>query len=725
MRKTLLFLFILISFVSKAQNGEKAPKIGLVLSGGGAKGLAHIGVLKILEEYGIEPDYIVGTSMGSIVGGLYAIGYSASEIERISKRLDWDDHFSDYISQRSISIEEKHELSKYIGQIAFKRFRPILPKGLILGQKLSITLASLMWTAHQINEFDSLAIPFRCVATDIETGEAIVLKNGYLHEAVRASMAIPSVFEPININGHLLVDGGLVQNFPVTEVLNMGADIVIGVNVTAPLYRKEELNSVFQIMDQAASFRGAKRVLEEEKKCDILILPNMLGVGASDFSSIDSLIIKGEQAALLVSDQLQMIQKKHSISNKNTNKHDQLYSIYINTIRIEGLDKVSSHLVLGKLHYKIPGFITRNQVEKGIERVYGSQFFKKVSFRIERTNESSDLVILVEEQPTNFFRFGINYTNVYNAGILLNTTFLNALGEGSKLSFGLKISENPTAEISYAIHTKWKPNIGIRFQSWMNQFEAVSYSEARNYYWNSNYIHVNNELSLESALTNSFLLKIGGRFEYQYFKSNITLLDQFDVERNLSGLFFQLELNTYDRSFFPIIGTSLFVESYYGLKELIPTGETVDQKFIRNLLLFSTVRPISSEVRLQARLHIGAIFSADSLSKTDMFYLGSNNPYEKTLIPFYGLDHMQIGGQALATASLGVQLEPWTNKIIFLNAEFGVIADKTDNILNKNKVAGIEIGLGVTVLNIPFEIDFGYNNLSHGMLVKVKLGFFF
>lgn len=224
------------------------PKVGLALSGVSARGFAHIGVLKVLEEVGMPVDYITGTSMGSIVGSLYAIGYPVEELDNIARQVDWDDLFRDNVGRRYMSMEDKRWDARYQASLFLDRGRIRLPSGLVAGQKVSELLARLTWSVHHVSNFDELPIPFACVATDIATGEPVVLRKGSLPEAVRASMAIPTLFTPVIINDRLLVDGLIARNLPAQEVRKMGAHVVIGVDVGSDLWPVEDLESMVDIL---------------------------------------------------------------------------------------------------------------------------------------------------------------------------------------------------------------------------------------------------------------------------------------------------------------------------------------------------------------------------------------------------------------------------------------------------------------------------------------------
>ena len=267
------FLFIALRFDSFGQTGNHGarPKIGVTLSGGGAKGLAHIGILKAIDSAGLQVDYITGTSMGSIIGSLYAAGYRADSIESLARSIDWDQFLSNQSSLRNIIMEEKSEYAKYDLELPWVNNWFRLSTGVLEGQELWLKLSELLFPVSQIKKFSQLSIPFKCIATDLSTGEAVVLDSGELVSAVRASMAIPSIFTAVDFNGKKLVDGGVVRNFPVIDVKEMGADIVIGSNVASGLRASDKVTTAVQVLLQVAFFREAEDTKKEVPLCDIYV----------------------------------------------------------------------------------------------------------------------------------------------------------------------------------------------------------------------------------------------------------------------------------------------------------------------------------------------------------------------------------------------------------------------------------------------------------------------
>ena len=378
----LVFCFIAFLFPETASGKNR---IGLVLSGGGAKGYAHIGVLKVLEREGISIDCITGTSMGSVIGALYSIGYKASDIEKIMTETDWKTLLADSVQRRNMPLRNRADSSRFLFSIDFKGYMPVIPKGLISGQNLENRLSSLTLPYHDYTDFSGLPIPFKCIATDAETGKAVVIEKGILAEAVRASMSIPSVFSPVEIDGKLLIDGGISRNFPVSDVKKMGAVTVIGVDAGQPLYKKENIDSFLKIMEQSMSYLGDESVKKERALCDLLILPDIEGYSSSDFDKADEIIKKGEEAAEKKLREIKTLAaeiKTKSSSEIRLASLNRSNEIFINKINVMGLNKVSETAALSLLGLKPNTSITPDDAEEALRNLYGSGMFNKAKFRI-------------------------------------------------------------------------------------------------------------------------------------------------------------------------------------------------------------------------------------------------------------------------------------------------------------------------------------------------------
>src|SRR6478736_1383895 len=267
MRPLLIILFIALSLKVSAQT--PSAKIGLTLSGGGAKGIAHIGILQAIDSAGLNIDYITGTSMGSIMGALYATGYSGNELEKIARDLDWDNLFSGKPLMENVNIDEKSEFDQYAVEVPFEKGKLKIGTGLIEGQEIWLKFQELFLPVYNIKDFSKFSIPFVCIATDLSTGKAVILDRGEIVTALRASMAIPSVFTAIDYNGTKLIDGGVVKNFPVENVIAMGANYSIGVNLSQGLLKADKLTSPVDILMQVSLYKDADDFHREKKLCNL------------------------------------------------------------------------------------------------------------------------------------------------------------------------------------------------------------------------------------------------------------------------------------------------------------------------------------------------------------------------------------------------------------------------------------------------------------------------
>ncbi len=310
-RIMMIALLLIANFphAAAAESSSERPRIGLALSGGGARGGAHVGVLKAIEVYGVPIDYIAGTSMGAIIGALYASGYSADEIETVLKETDWNAALKDSPDRTDQTMRKKELESQFLIRlrVGFNGGKIQLPLGAVNGQHLAQIFQVLFLPVVDIHEFDRLPIPFRAVATDLVSGEAVVLSSGSLSDSVRASMSVPAVFTPVRLGGHLLVDGGMSNNLPVDVVREMGADIVIAVDISSPLLEEEELESILSITEQLTNFltrRNADAQIASLGPDDVLIVPELGEFSSADFEGAAGIIPLGYEASILQRDVL-------------------------------------------------------------------------------------------------------------------------------------------------------------------------------------------------------------------------------------------------------------------------------------------------------------------------------------------------------------------------------------------------------------------------------------
>ncbi|MDP2807478.1 MAG: patatin-like phospholipase family protein, partial [bacterium] len=484
-----MILGILLPSVLNAQEIKHQPKVGLVLSGGGAKGFAHIGVLQVFEEAGLRIDYIAGTSMGAIIGALYSIGYTPGQIKEIVIGQNWLDLFDDQVSRRFLPMVEKDHANRFTIIFPIKQGRVGMPSGLISGQKLQTLLTRLTWPAHQVNDFRNLPIPFCCLSTNLENGQRVVLNRGIVSEALRASMSIPTVFVPMEIDGQLLVDGGLVDNLPAAEALKMGADIVVGVDVSADLRSRGQLNSLIDVLDQTINFQTYAWVQEQRKLCQLLVVPDLSGYTPADFAQVEALIEKGEQAAREALPELKKLMDSTGLG-KATQPRQNLAppeSIFIYNIEVEGLSQVSRKSVVSELDLKPNSWIQFQKLDMAIDKVYNTQFFERVSYRLEPSQGGVCLRVKVVEKDHQILGLGLRYDSNTNAEILIGLNFRNLLGHSSLLAADLRLGDSPELKLSEFIHPGLGPGLGERISLGIVKYPVFLYREGQR--WASfNYI---------------------------------------------------------------------------------------------------------------------------------------------------------------------------------------------------------------------------------------------
>ncbi len=750
----------------KAFTFTKRPRIGLVLSGGGAKGLAHVGILKIIEQSGLKVDYVTGTSMGSIVGGLYAAGYNADMLEKLVLTTDWDELLADEISRRSVAINEKWDLDKYLGSLEISKKGIELPKGYKRGQKLNSLLSRLTLHVQNIDDFERLPIPFRCIATDIVSGEAYVLKKGSLSDALRASMAIPSIFTPIEIDGRLLVDGGVVRNLPVSDAREMGADIVIAVDVGAPLFKKDELKSVLNIMDQSVSLLGARSTREQQLLSDILLAPDIKGFSSSDFHRGKELIALGEHTARLALPELRALaelQKQYPEEKRYPVEIILPGKLRIASIDIRGLKHVSRSLVLGKLMIKPPKTITPAKLDEAVDRVYASGFFERVTYRIEPMDDGSlKLILSVTESSGVFLKFGFSYDLDMNAALLANITLRNMAGQGSKIALDARLSENPGVKASYFIHTPvQRPGIGFGFQVYYDKYLIFTYNKG-DVHSSFNYHNYGGNITAQAILMQYLALGLGVQKDLTNIIAQIAPDDPKHRDIEALNYFAYFQFDNLDRTFYPRSGLQVYGEVKYLTDDLKWFKKNDSFKsFFKHTVKIKGSIPVHRMLAIQLGITGGFIqasepfyFNFDIPGGWKIYrrnipfiyknYMGGLNTYTAGCFPFTGLNFMQISGKHMLVLDAAFQIEPVKDFFIVLRGNAGRVKETFKDLFRKRNtvidqyygyyvfryqhlkndiIYGYGLTLGYNSIIGPIEVTLMRGSESNKFLFHVNIGY--
>lgn len=696
MRKALPTAFVLLCALTNAwlmtayAQGQR-PKIGLVLSGGGAKGMAHIRVLQALDSLGIVPDYIAGTSMGSIVGALYASGYTGNQIDSITKVIEWDKLFSNSITFREINIEEKDEFGRYIYELPLKGLAPQFPLGLVEGQHIEELLSNLFFPVNTITDFNKLPTPFLCVAADIVKGEPVILRSGSLASAVRASMSIPTVFPPIRINERLLVDGGVFMNLPVTYCRNMGADYIIAVDVGGGLYNEEELSSAATMLLQTTFLAGNMSYQQEKEKSDIFIdIVKHLKAGTMDFEAGESIMQSGNKAVKESMGQLVNLSVSMKAYPKRKIKRiSQVQSKYkLQEIETDGISESNKNFASGKFGLKSGDVVSREEIRIGVHKLLGTRLFDKIGYTIEGDSVQSVLTLRAKEKLPNAIKFGIHYDTDRGTGLILNFTKRNLLLPSSRLVATVDLAETPRARINYFYYL----DKGSR---WWHHTELYAENVELNTFVDGTPVpnvisrHFSAGTFVNRTLNQNSYWGLGAFWQSNQLKPKIDprakvnpdSLELIKYNFTTAGLRLHYERNTTDRVFFPSKGSLVKAAAsinfgnaaeahFYTISNDTAYNYSIDghvQNFLRLSLRVQKNIAMRSNVTLQLKGQLG--FTQEASASSDKYSAyrfaagefisvgGQISRPRATSYTFTGLKEAELSVPQIITAGVDVQ---WT-----------------------------------------------------------------
>ncbi len=461
--------------MSQAQQ-ENDVKIGLVLSGGGAKGFAHIGALQVIDSLGLKVDYVAGTSMGAVVGALYASGYSGNQLDSIFKQVDFDNLINDVTPRASKSFFERANNEKYAIILAFNNFKIHLPSAISRGQNFFNLLSKLSLHVSDVNDFENLPIPFFCIATNVETGEQVLLDKGSLPQAIAASGAFPSLFQPVIIDDQILIDGGIVNNYPIDELKSRGMDFIIGVDVQDELADRKELISAPDILFQINNFRTTRDMKIKSKQTDIYIKPDIKDFNVISFSEGAQIIEKGKLAAIQHEEALKRLSLTHMVKEESQFHASVSDSIMIKNIGVNELSKYTRSYVLGKLKLKANEKVSYEEFEKGINNLVATNNFDSFLYRFEPNEDGYDLnTTLTESINTTFLKIGVHYDELYKSAVILNLTQKRVLVKNDIISLDVILGDNVRYNLNYFIDKGFYLSIGLksRFNDFRKNINAT------------------------------------------------------------------------------------------------------------------------------------------------------------------------------------------------------------------------------------------------------------
>lgn len=444
--RIILFLITILSIASTlhSQDSIRKPVVALVLSGGSAKGLAHIGVIQVLEEIGIKPDIIIGTSMGSIVGGLYSIGYTVNELKELSTKTDWFSYMSNDTDLRNINMDEKDDFEDFLYRIPIQSGKPEIDKGVIYGHELNLFLSRLCFPANRYDDFNSFPIKFRAIASDVIKGEPVIFDRGPLSLAIRASMSLPSLFYPVEYGDKLLIDGGVTDNFGVEYALLEGADIIIGSNVGNSMYNEKELGSFSKIYSQLIMLNSKKK-MEYFKDCtNVLIEPPTLDM-SSRFDKAAEIIEIGYNEALKHKEELVQLLEYIDRNKSDIKLPPRLRLVQIDNIEVTGISRIQQKYdIITYVRKHLKQHNSATVFENIINEMYGTGQYAFINYSLQKKPDNKfNLILNFKEISSNILQVGFNYNNQSDMGLVLGMTSRNYLLPSSKFKLTGRISNFP------------------------------------------------------------------------------------------------------------------------------------------------------------------------------------------------------------------------------------------------------------------------------------------
>lgn len=737
-----LFSICLVTNSYGAEGDKERPKVGLVLSGGGAKGLAHIGVLKVLEEEGVKVDYIAGTSMGAIVGGLYASGYTATELDSIFNSIDVSALIKDYIPRISKSFYEKKNDEIYALSLPFDNFKIGFPKALSRGMYNYNLMNRLLAHVRHVDDFSKLKIPFLCIATDLETGEGVVLKKGYLPQVILASGAFPSLFAPVEIDGKYLIDGGVVNNYPIDQLREMGADIVIGVDVQDDLKTIKEIQGAPDLLLQISNYSTIRQMKDKLPKTDVYIKPDIVGYTVVSFDEGEPIISRGVDAANKVIVDLKLLGGNKDVAKEHY-VPKQSDSISISGIDIHGLNRFTRRYVHGKLGFKPNTKISFDQMSDGITQLNGTENFSSMTYRFIADGDKDELDMTLVENPVNrYLKLGVHYDGLYKAAALVNVTQKNLFTKSDVASLDLALGDNVRYNFNYFIDNGFYWSVGV--SSRYNQFKRdLPYQMLVDAVGNSNvienapskfgvdYADLENKLYFQSFYKQKYLLNIGIEHRFLDIRSKTLNIPSARFDRNhYLGGFANVTVDTYDNRYFPRKGF-LFKGEY---KNFFYSSNSLHNN-IYDFENFSTVTGqvgyatrITDKLAVDLKSRLGTVVGGLPSLGFGYFLGGYGFADRDNLIPFFGYDLMGIGGNSFIAGSITFDYEIFKKHHINFTANYANAGDKifaSSEWFTRTKYSGYAVGYGMQTMLGPIEFKYTYSPETGSTSAIFAVGFWF
>ena len=711
----------------------KKPKIGLVLSGGGAKGFAHIGVLRVLEDAGVKVDYIAGTSMGAVIGGLYASGYNAKQIDSIFKVTDFDALLQDFVPRTSKNFYEKQNDEKYAFSLPFTAFKIAVPISLSKGLYNYNVLNQLFKNQLNTRDFSKLPIPFLCIATDIETGKEIVLKNGYLPQAILASSAFPTLFSPIAIDGKMLIDGGVANNYPVEHVKAMGADIIIGVDVQDDLKTQKDLKEATRILVQITNLQMLENMKGKAAKTDIYIKPDVSKFGIISFGDGAEIIKKGEEAAFVYFEKLQKLGNPKFKEQYQKQSSD---SLQIDIITVSPLKNYTKDYVIGKLGFKNNSTICFDELKIGVNKLSATQNFSSIGYELLKNDRNQRVLDLnlVENPIRTYVKFGLHYDALYKTAGLINFTRKRNLFKNDVVSADIIVGDNFRYNLDYYIDNGFNWSFG--FKSKYNSFSrnipndfttGQVLTQLGLNAINVDFSDFTNQAYVQTVYRQKFQVGLGAEFKHLKIQSATLESTSPAIENsNYWSAFTTIKFDSFDNKFYPLKGlflqgdfqTYIFSNNYTGDFNPFSIAKA-EVGFAKRFL-----KKITFKSHSEAGLAIGR----QSVPYLNFVLGGYGFQPINNFKHFYGYDFLNLTGDSFIKTAFTFDFEFIKKNHVNFSANYAYVQDdlfETTKWISLPRYSGYAVGYGFESVLGPIEIKQTYSPETGKGFTFINVGFWF
>ncbi|GFZ82579.1 patatin [Aquaticitalea lipolytica] len=738
---TILILLLTFNLNAQQEQSRDSIKVGLVLSGGGAKGFAHIGVLKVIDSLGIKVDYIAGTSMGAIIGSLYASGYSGKQLDSIFKSQNFDDIISDNLPRAAKTFYERDNSEKYAVTLPFENFKVKLPSALSRGQNVFNLLSKLTLHVSEIDDFEQLPIPFFCIATNIETGAEVVLNKGNLARAITASGAFPSLFQPVIIDDQILIDGGVVNNYPIDELRAKGMDVIIGVDVQDGLSTREELTTAPDILLQINNYRTINDMKKKITKTNIYIKPDIKDFTVVSFSEGRKIIKSGEFASKEKINELNALPKRKDFRELHTDSFSR-DSITINSISFKGNTRYTRAYILGKLKFKTNTTLSYDDFSRGINNLVATNNFETFQYELHKTKneEGFDLeATLKENDIKTYLRLGVHYDDLYKSAALVNLTKKRFLFDNDVASLDIILGDNVRYNFEYFIDKGFYWSIGLksRFNQFHKNVSAQLFLDNNQQTINGvNKLDVElqdqtNQIYFQTLFRKDFAFSIGGEHKRLKIKSE-TVIDNVDDDElifentDYLSVFGALKFDTYSNKYFPKRGVY-----FNGDFHLYAHASNFNKEFSQFSIAkadigyaFSLNDKLAINIQSQGGFKIGA----DTTSSLNFALGGYGNNFINNFISFYGYDYVSIIGNSFVKGTISVDYELYKKHHLIASANFANVDDdifEDSEWITAPDYSGYAIGYAFETFLGPIEAKWSWSPEVNKSIWFFNVGFWF